>query len=576
MEEGSRGERCARWAVAGLWSILACVLLEVGTLFGAPVSSPLAPSDWRPARMLVFFALSLPLALWLRGRLWARRGPVPREGGAASGPAPGPMARPRPVGIHDLLRASPEYAFFAMSLCSGVLCAFLLPGYASSSWDGFTHFDVANAMSYVVDAEYTGADVIMATHNAHDWSQLIEGRRVFPTKRDAEARAAVHDFLADAERNADPLVCEGASVLGGGTWVAPAHVGNIPNAVGLWFGRLLHLGFDGRYIAGRVAGVLFYSLTMLAAMRRLRGGRLALGVFSLFPTLVILSASYTYDTWSVSLVAYAFAAFVGIYQKGHDNLSVREASSPLVPFVLGALVRAVYFPLLAPFLAVPSRRFSSRQASVRYRALVVLAAVAMLASFAVRFAVAPGGGDPQGSAGVSQGSQIGFILADPIRYAGVMLATTANVLSLDRLVAFEPLAFSAPYVTAPSSVQSTTINALLLGLALLVCVLDRTRCDLSLARPPVKALAALGLASGWMLAVTALYVSFTALGAPLAEGVQVRYLLALVPPAGMLLLDFGGVARRDLGARLRWLGPLAVLGSCGLLASALVVTFAFP
>ena len=460
-----------------------------------------------------------------------------------------------------------------MSLCSGILCAFLLPAYASSSWDGFTHFDYANAISYVVDAQYTGADALMASSNAFVWSQAIEGQNVFPTKNDAAAREVVYDTLEDAEENDALVVCEGTSAFTGDTWISASHVGNIPNAVGLWMGRLLHLGFDGRYLMGRIAGVLFYSLTMFLAMRRMKSGKLALGVFSLFPTLVILSASYTYDTWSVSLIAYAFAAFVGNCQKGECELTLHDACAPLVPFVLGALVRAVYFPLLVVLLVLPAKRFSSRRDSALYRALVVLAAAALLASFGIRFLVAPGGGDPQGSADVSQGNQVGFILADPIRYVGVMLATTGHVLAPDRLVAFEPLAFSAPYVVAPSVPQSSAINGLLLGLVLVVCVLDRTQDDLVLARPLVKALAMLGLACGWGLAITGLYVSFTAVGAPLAEGVQVRYLLALLPPAGMLLLDFAAVARRDPGERLRWLAPIAVVGSCALLVAALLVTF---
>ncbi len=570
MKPNSRSNRGVWWAITGLWSLLVCVLLEVGTLIGAPASSPFVLAEWRPTRMLVFFVLALPLVSWARRRLaelreeheWRRRLPS------------GEDADSRHVTPGTLLWRSPEYAFLAMSLCSGILCAFLLPAYASSSWDGFTHFNTANAMSYVIDAQYTGADALMATSNAYVWSQAIEGQNVFPTKNDAAAKRVVYETLEQAEKSTPIVSCEGTEVLGGGSWIAAAHVGNIPNAAGLWLGRLLHLGFDGRYVMGRIAGVLFYSLTMFFAMRHLKGGRLALGTFSLFPTLVILSASYTYDTWSVSLVAYAFASFVGSCQRDDGGLSCRKAAGSLVPFFLGALVRAVYFPLLVSFLAVPSSQFSSRRDSRRYRVLVVLAAVALLASFAIRFVVAPGNGDSQGSADVSQGDQIAFILASPIRYLGVVLATTGRMLTPQNLVATEPLAFSAPYVTTPGTLPSVVINALFLGLALLVCVLDRTREDLLLAHPYVKALDALGLACGWGLAVTGLYVSFTAVGAPLAEGLQVRYLLALVPPAGMLLLDFGGVARRDLGARLRWLAPVAVLGSCGLLASALAVTFA--
>lgn len=569
MKLNSRSNRCVWWAITGLWSLLVCVLLEVGTLIGAPASSPFVLAEWRPTRMLVFFVLALPLVSWARRRL----AEVREAGGWGGQGTAGSDAEGGKDALAALVWRSPEYVFLAMSVCSGIVCAFLLPTYASSSWDGFTHFNTANAMSYVVDAEYSGADALMSTSNAFVWSEIIESRNVFPTKNDATARAAVYDALEEAEQDNGLAICEGTDVYGGGTWIAPAHVGNIPNAVGLWVGRLLHLDFVGRYIMGRIAGVLFYSLTMFFAMRRLKSGRLALGVFSLFPTLVILSASYTYDTWSVSLIAYAFAAFVGNCQKGECELTLHDACAPLVPFVLGALVRAVYFPLLVVLLVLPAKRFSSRRDSALYRALVVFAAAALLASFGIRFLVAPGGGDPQGSADVSQGNQVGFILADPIRYVGVMLATTGHVLAPDRLVAFEPLAFSAPYVVAPSVPQSSAINGLLLGLVLVVCVLDRTQDDLVLARPLVKALAMLGLACGWGLAITGLYVSFTAVGAPLAEGVQVRYLLALLPPAGMLLLDFAAVARRDPGKKLRWLAPVAVLGSSALLVAALLVTF---
>ncbi len=570
MSSRSYRELLSRLVVTLAWSALVSVLLEAGTLVGAPVSSPFVSSDWRHARMLVFFVLALPLVYWVRKRL----SPCWESSSGGPGIVVSLGEGMRPSAIPAFLRRSPELAFFAMSLCSGVLCAFLLPAYASSSWDGFTHFNTANAMSYVVDAQYSGADALMATSNAYVWSQAIEGQNVFPTKNDAAAKAVVYETLEQAEKSTPIVSCEGTEVLGGGSWIAAAHVGNIPNAAGLWLGRLLHLGFAGRYVMGRIAGVLFYSLTMLLAMRRLKGGRLALGTFSLFPTLVILSASYTYDTWSVSLIAYAFAAFVGSCQREGGGLSCREASGSLVPFILGALVRAVYFPLLVSFLAIPTDSFSSRREARRYRTLVVLSAVALLASFAIRFAVAPGGGDSQGSADVSQGDQIAFILASPIRYLGVVLATTGRMLTPQSLVVTEPLAFSAPYVTAPGTFQSMTINALFVGLAILVCVLDRTRDDLLLAHPYVKALYMLGLACGWGLAVTGLYVSFTAVGAPLAEGLQVRYLLALVPPAGMLLLDFAGVARRDFGVKLRWLASVAVLGSCGLLAWSLVATFA--
>lgn len=167
--------------------------------------------------MLVFFVLALPLVSWARRRLAELRQEHERRRQLPSGED----ADSRHATPGTLLWRSPEYVFLAMSLCSGILCAFLLPAYASSSWDGFTHFDYANAISYVVDAQYTGADALMASSNAFVWSQAIEGQNVFPTKNDAAAREVVYDTLEDAEENDALVVCEGTSAFTGDTGFPP-------------------------------------------------------------------------------------------------------------------------------------------------------------------------------------------------------------------------------------------------------------------------------------------------------------------------------------------------------------------
>ena len=200
-------------------SLVLAVLLEAGTLVGAPVASPLVLSDWRPKRMMVFFVLSVLLVTWLTsigaGRALRRWADGLREDGHAGVKR---LARgilvlcaatvlgwlacalvTRLLGaswdyrygmvvsclafcvaalvlLRGTLAEKPEWGFLAVSLAFGTLLCVLMPAYSAISFDGFIHFDDSLAMSYVCDAEYTGADVVMSSENAGQWADFTNSK----------------------------------------------------------------------------------------------------------------------------------------------------------------------------------------------------------------------------------------------------------------------------------------------------------------------------------------------------------------------------------------------------------------
>lgn len=94
-------------------------------------------------------------------------------------------------------------------------------------------------------------------------------------------------------------------------------------------------------------------------------------------------------------------------------------------YLLGLAVKSVYFPIIGLFFMVPRNRFvSSRQRTHYYAAVFILGLIAF-ASFALPFlfSTASGSnvGDMRGGSDVNSGQQIVYILADPLRYAGILV-----------------------------------------------------------------------------------------------------------------------------------------------------------
>ena len=201
----------ARLAKVLAASFAAAVLVELGTLVGAPLSSPFALGDWHASRIAAFFAMALPvmccvvmydwraLALRMRGSLLVNDARLAKRVFAhtAASVAAGALAaltfgilsewtgvgNPGACrvfagvvaalavvlfGLRHSMAARPERGFLAVALAAGFLFAFLTPWYTHVSWDDHIHYDRAVAASYLVDPEYTSADAALVGKAFHD------------------------------------------------------------------------------------------------------------------------------------------------------------------------------------------------------------------------------------------------------------------------------------------------------------------------------------------------------------------------------------------------------------------------
>lgn len=558
------------------------VLLELGTLAGSPLEDSYFPWEWSKKRLVFFFVCALAVvgacdALHVPARIassvdaW-RRGDGPDRSRAlyalaiGAGSALACVILQAAAGIldvdvrwgqllviaaaviasllvlADIVRRAFEWGFLVLALGAGIAFCIFMPAAPAISWDGAIHYNISVAMSYVFDARYDAADQIASSDTsfaqanlADYWTPSSSSGEVWHMLLDYDNLKEAADFFDTVE--GDTVAMSGTQCVDGDSYVAAAMLGHVPNAVGLWLGRLLQLPATGRFFLGRLVSLLVYVLVFFFAIRKLRYGKVIVGLIGLFPTSLMLAANYAYDPMCTSMLALAFSWFAGQMQQPDRQLTRADCLGIFIPFVLGALVKAVLFPLALVFLAMPRQKFRGRSQCVAYRSGVFACILVLLASFALPFLAGflsqETMGDMRGGSEVNSGRQAALILADPLAYAAVIAKFTMGYLNPVDVVGLLPdySSYLFPDWSRGAMLLGTACSLLLYASIIVSCMHTRR------AIQPRVALAALlcGLAA-YVLIVTALYVSFTAVASPTIAGVQIRYMLPLAAP--MLLAWF--------------------------------------
>ena len=559
------------------------VLLEAGTLYGAPAASPLVLSQWIKRRIAVFFLLALPfVTLFVRAinrglcerakRFWGdhscrRLKQLVCEAAACVGIGVaacllafialqlagvawdnryGYLAGISSVALALLIYhrkaigQSAEWGFLIISLSAGITMCLLMPTIAEVSWDGQIHFDSSVAMSYVCRAEYTGADVLMCQADAVKQTGIIKAG-------DTTALWTVSLASSDQEQSnsiileraaSEPIVTKnGTERLDGATYVSAAMVGRIPNAIGLWTGRLFHLDSIGQYFLGRLASVICYCLVFFFAIRGLRSGKLIVSAIGLIPVSLLMAANFSYDPWCTSWIALSLSRFARELQYRDRKLTPVGTCAILIPFILGALVKAVLFPLALVFLMMPKDKFASKKAGAGYRACVVLSAGVLVLSFVLPFLFSTGStSDVRGGSDVSSPGQVAGILAQPLGYASLLVHFYGSILAPRALWEWGPLVYFA-YVTIPNSLAVSILSTGEIAALGVTTALDRNESSRYHLQGRLAASSIVGIACSLALIATALYVSFTPVGLDTILGVQYRYLIPLLCPLLLICIN---------------------------------------
>jgi len=333
-----------------------------------------------------------------------------------------------------------------------------------------------------------------------------------------------------------------------------------PQALAIAIGRHAGWGPLGMLCAARCANALAAIALTAWALSLLSAGRLAGLVIALLPMTQFMTASVSPDALTIAggfLVAALLQSLLDDQQWGW-----RRRIGWLGAALLLCAVKVVYLPVLAVGAISLWTRCIMPAASVRkaffWQAATAVATTALIAAWFLYRAGAETGGESV-PVGVNATEQLAYLRDNPLMPAMVVLR--ALYLGGFHLLATTSGLLGWLNVSLPPVLHALAAAALVISLL-----------------QPASNTKPGWLASGYVLALVfasfvlielALYVAWTPVGAPMAQGVQGRYLTPLLPLAVLAIAWRMPTRQRDsVSRRLALLVPLLlVLLSAGTLVA---------
>lgn len=398
--------------------------------------------------------------------------------------------------------------FFIASMLIGMVNISAVPETAVS-WDEQIHYAKAAGLSWGANGKISYADNMMLSNYT-----ISNYYNIFLKDQREEWIAEVNE--ADAVADVMMPYME---------IVQPSSVAYMPTSIALYAARLLGLDFITRYHIGKLANLFMYSTFLALAIRCLKGrGKMLVAMVGLLPTNIFLASTYGYDWWVTSLTILGFSMFVGeLQEKG--QVSTKKMWQSVGVMCLGMMAKAVYFPILLPMMLLKKDSYEN---SKKARMIVVLGMIVAIISFllpmvmATNVGAAAGGGDFRGGERVNAGEQIVFVLTNLGYYLQVLFEFSWDYLHPDA---------AAKYITQISYQGRGAYANVAMIIMGITAFLDNAKETVFVKKNRLANWGGyIGILGAVALVITALYISYTPVGAHTVNGVQARYLIPVLFP----------------------------------------------
>ena len=331
------------------------------------------------------------------------------------------------------------------------------------------------------------------------------------------------------------------------TWLFPnsainSPVSYAPYVVAFWVARALTASPLAVVLAMRLAGVATLAATAYACIRLLPVGRRILALIALLPCTLSVNSMVTADLMTLVCATVYFSCLVRMLW---DDSASRVRWAILWASLFGlCLAKVTYAPfgLLLFLLPLTSPTWRSRDSLVRIGLVGCTSLVAFFAWYLVIHDINTGF---MWSGDIDPDAQAAYVAANPLGFLATLLRSIAatDVLALGQTTSYTSL------------VTTSWMSSLVLGAALVTEALGlrgvRPHGDAPRRRSVVAFSIGVLLVSSLiaLLVFLALYLQFTAPGAPFVAGVQSRYFLPVILPVCLGLLGLCSVAAGGLAGR---------------------------
>ena len=389
-------------------------------------------------------------------------------------------------------KVKPEFYYLVISITMGILMILGEPGQSFTSWDEAIHYSNANAVSKFFNKEDNIAEINFKNHYSEKTEELREQLN--------------YQYDNSIPKNT-------------GANYTSFSLGNIPNALGLFLGRMLNLNLVNQVAAGRLSSLLIYSFFIFWGLTKIKSGKILFSFIALLPVNIFLNISYSYDPLVNSCIMVSLMYMIGIIQDKNKFVTKKDALIMNLIMTLGILVKATYFPLMLLLLIIPKHKFKNQKSRKKFIKFNLLLIVLIITSFVLPFFLTgAGANDYRGSSEVNSIEQVKFILKNPFDYGLILLNFFTDFLHIDKYS--NTFNFIAYRGFAPLSI-------IYMILFVIILILDKNEKDMKF-KITHKLYVTLILLSALVISTTALYVSFNALKSPTINGMQHRYLIPLI------------------------------------------------
>ena len=424
----------------------------------------------------------------------------------------------------------PELFAFACIVSVGLSVIICFPVTNFLTWDDEVHYGNANSVSYLTNAEITNSDrMIVEQFYRGDGFSLDASLGKYPIDETREFnRGSVEQLVREADKN---NIAEGIERVNCFDSVALSKIAYIPSSIGLCLGRLLHLPFSIKFALGKLFNLLAYAVICGIAIRIAPCRKCLFTCIALFPSAVLMAASYSYDPCVISFSLLGTALLLKMLVSEED-ISAKTFFGFLLSFAIGFAAKAIYFPLFGLALLIPADKYtSSKQRRILIGAALFVCAIMILSFLTPYFSsVVNNISDARGGSEVSTG-----VLANPV---GTIVVISNFVFGSMLTPAFlNSISTNMAYLGDVSNLFPW-LSYLPIVLFEAICIIDNEKVTkFKFSRFGIVWTLFLVLATCYLVAL-ALYIAFTGVGSQTVAGVQARYLIPLLIPFACLLLRF--------------------------------------
>jgi len=415
-----------------------------------------------------------------------------------------------------LFKGKPEKIFLSLSLLIGLLYVVTLP-ISLVSWDEESHYKWSVQQSSFLKTYLTQADANIKSLPLNDYYNK-DTRKIKIKERNDDDKI-FYNFIKKETNNLYLLI---------------AH---IPSSIGIFIGRCLGLPWSVKFIFGRFMNILVYSFVIYFAIKKIPYGKYIISVIALTPTIFFIASNYSYDQWVFAWLLLGLSYYIYELHNPDKKIENKNIFIMFLSFFLGLGPKSIYFPLIFILYFLKEKKFPNYERFNKYIISVSVLIIFVILSFALPFLInTKSTTDLRGGVDVSSGTQLNWILTNPIEYTKILIKFLINYLNLRNTSDFLSLFAYLGYI----NFYSTYILIIFL---IIVTFTDENKQSIYI-NTKIKFVFLISCFFTIILISTALYISFTPVGSSTINGVQPRYLLPFLCPI-LLLLRKSNIIRSE-------------------------------